>query len=67
VGLCTNYAVIVYHKKTTVLTITRWKMRVMATCKDAGEDVEEKKRSFISYVPISVYNLLILDSQISLP
>jgi hypothetical protein len=56
-------------QRTTIPTIARWKMRVTTTYNGADEVVEKKKkkkRSFVFYVPISIYNLLILNSRSSL-
>ena len=41
-------------------------MRVTTTYNGADEVVEKKRRSFVFCVPISIYNLLILDSRCSL-
>src|SRR5277367_4724519 len=49
-----------------VPTIAGCKVRVRTTYNSADE-VVEKKRSFVFYVPISIYDLLILGSRSSLP
>src|SRR5450755_4278096 len=41
-------------------------MRVTTTYNGVDEVVEKKRRIFVFYVPISIYNLLILDSRSSL-
>jgi hypothetical protein len=41
-------------QRTTVPTITRWKMRVTTTYNGVDEVVEKKRRNFVFYVPISV-------------
>jgi hypothetical protein len=38
-------------------------MRVITTYNSVDEVVEKKRRIFVFYVPISIYNLLILDSR----
>ena len=48
-----------------VPTIAGYKMRV-TTIYNSADEVVEKKKSFVFYVPISIYNPLILDSRSSL-
>jgi hypothetical protein len=54
-------------KRIIVPTIAKWKMRVTTTYSGVDEVVEKKRRIFVFYVPISIYNLLIRLPGLSLP